>query len=327
MSNNSPRFSIIICLYVVTERFFSDLAKFLLLNTDPTEYELILVTEKGQKLPTLPLPFRQVEATIQPISLGEKRDLGIAVAKGEFCALIDDDAYPHPDWLEAAAKIFDSDPQIAAVGGPNLTAPDDPWPALVGGYIYESYLTSGAAQYRFLSRPRRQVAELQGVNLIIRTSVLRQLGGFRSRLSSGDDTKVCRDIRALGYQVIYDPAVQVWHHRRPFAVAHLKQIRNMGRHRGFFVKAYPETLAPIYFLPTLFALCLLAGLFIAFIWLPSLIITLAVLLIGYLIAVLANIFRIGWRAALIVGWGILLTHLVYGLAFVHGLFLKRIERP
>ncbi len=327
MTKKSPRFSIIICLYVVTDRFFSDLAKFLLLVTDKSQYELILVTEKGQKLPSLPLPYRQIEASIKPISLGEKRDLGIAVAQGEFCALIDDDAYPSPDWLESAAKIFDTEPQVGAVGGPNLTAPDDPWAAKLGGYIYESYLTSGAAQYRFLACPRREVAELQGVNLIIRTSILKELGGFRSKLSSGDDTKVCRDIRALGYQVIYDPSVTVWHHRRPFPSGHLKQIRNMGRHRGFFVKAYPETLAPIYFLPTLFAVTIILGLILGIIWLPILTVILALILAGYLIAVLANIARIGWRAAWLVGVGILLTHLVYGLAFVQGLFLRRIERP
>lgn len=327
MSQKRPRFSIIICLYVVTDRFFSDLAKFLLLQNNPSEYELIIVAEKGQELPTLPLPYRQVEATIKPISLGEKRDLGIAVAQGEFCALIDDDAYPSPDWLNAAAKIFDSEPKVAAVGGPNLTAPDDPWLALVGGYIYESFLTSGAAQYRFLPCPRREVAELQGVNLIIRTSILKELGGFRSRLSSGDDTKVCRDIRALGYQIVYDPTVKVWHHRRPFPSGHLKQIRNMGRHRGFFVKAYPETLAPIYFLPTLFAITVIVGLILGLIWLPILTIVLALILAGYLVAFFANIARIGWRAAWLVGVGILLTHLVYGLAFVQGLLMKRIERP
>lgn len=326
MSEKMPTVSIIICLYRVGERFFEDLKKFSRLNF--TDYEIILATEAEttitpEQLPDLPIRIVKAEGKI---SLGEKRDLGIRAARGHYCAFIDDDAYPDASWLREALAIFQKNEKVGAVGGPNITAPDDPYVAQLGGLIYESYLTSGAAQFRFIPQPRRIVAELQGVNLIIRRSILEQLGGFRSKLSSGDDTKVCRDIRQFGYQVLYDPKVKVFHHRRPFPLPHLKQIRSMGTHRGFFVKAYPETLAPIYFLPAILAILFLGGLVLS---LFSLVMA-GLFALGLAVAIVAGALSVIKRTtpgtALLVGLGIILTHIVYGLFFLYGLTLKTVER-
>jgi GT2 family glycosyltransferase len=322
-----PVFSIIICLYIVGERFFEDLKKFK--NLKYKNFEIILVTEKDTKLSNFSeykLPIRVVKAIKSPISLGEKRDIGFRTARGKFCAYIDDDAYPNADWLSNALKVFSSNSSIGAVGGPNLTPPEDNFWSKIGGYIYESYFTSGGAQYRFLPKKRRIVSELQGVNLIIRRDILKAIGGFKSHLNSGDDTKVCYSIRNHGYKVVHDPGVLVYHHRRPFPVGHLKQIRNMGTHRGFFVKAYPHTLAPIYFLPTLLTLSFAAGIIGSLFSKTILLFFLPSFGLVFLIAYISVIKRAGILLSFYVAIGIIMTHIFYGIFFIRGLFLREIEK-
>lgn len=322
----SKKFSVIICLYVVDERFFKDLEKFSRLKYK--NFEIILVCEKNTQLEPINKSIKIVKSKKDKISLGEKRDLGIRASSGEFCAFIDDDAYPDAGWLANALKIFNSDKKgkIGALGGPNLTPPDDSFFAQVGGYIYESYLTSGEIQYRFLPRSRREVDELQGVNLIIRKEVLKKVGGFNSRLYSGDDSKVCSAIRAAGYKVIYHPKVAVYHHRRPFPVAHLKQVRNMGKHRGFFVKAYPQTLAPLYFLPSFLTLGFFGGLFGSLFSKEVRIIFLSFFLIVFGVGFLSVYKRAGFLKSFFTSLGIILTHITYGISFLKGLTLESIER-
>lgn len=324
MSSRKIKFSVIICLTRIGPQFFNYLAKFAL--QEYRNFEIILVTEKDSKLPKFSLAVRIVRPRQKPISLGEKRDLGLRAARGEYCAFIDDDAYPHPKWLANALKVFKTSSKIAVVGGPNVTPPDDTFWEKVGGHIYESYLTSGELQYRFVSKKRRFVGELPGVNLIIRKDVLKKIGGFDSRLYSGDDSKVCSAITSLGYKVCYDPKVIVYHHRRAFPSGHLKQVRSMGKHRGFFVKAYPKTLAPLYFLPTALTLGLFGGL-VASMFYPQIrmlygLSFLAFFFLGYFFSVKTA----GYFKSIFVSIGIILTHIIYGISFVRGMTLTHIER-
>lgn len=324
MNKEIPTFSVIVCLYKVTDRFFSDLEKYKKL--DFKNLELILVTEKDFARDNFSIPLRVIKAKRKPISLGEKRDLGFKAAKGKFCAYIDDDAYPDSKWLTNAKKILDKNPKVGAIGGPNITPSEDSFWEKVGGHIYESYFTSGEAQYRFVPKKSRNVSELQGVNLIIRKNILQRLGGFNSRLNSGDDTKVCNNIISQGYTVLYDPSVRVYHHRKAFPKGHLRQIRNMGTHRGFFVKAYPETLAFIYFLPLMLLFGLLAiilvVLFIGPLRTPLIVVAFSFLLSLYMIEAK----RAGFIMGIPVVFGILVTHITYAIFFICGFFLKRIEK-
>lgn len=324
MPSKNPLFSIIICLYIPNKRFYFDLNKYS--NLKYKNFEIILVTEKNYKLENINFQVKVVKSAKEKISLGEKRDLGFRIARGSICAFIDDDAYPDPLWLSNALKIFNSDSKIGAVGGPNMTPKEDGFWEKIGGFIYESYLTSGEAQYRFLPRYRRTVAELQGVNLIIRKDILQKLDGFKSKLQSGDDSKVSSNIRELGYKIVYDPNVKVYHHRRSFPLGHLKQIKNMGTHRGFFVKAYPKTLSPIYFLPSILTLGFFIGLILIIFFEGYIQSFFRLLLFFFLLGFISTIKRSGIIKSIFVSLGIMLTHLTYGIFFTRGFLLKSIER-
>jgi hypothetical protein len=99
--------------------------------------------------------------------------------------------------------------------------------------------------------PVRDVDDLPAYNLFVRTETLREIGGWGSKLYGGEDTMTCLRLVQSGYRLVYDPGVLVFHHRRPILLPLVRQVANVGRHRGHFARALPATSRrPIYFAPT-----------------------------------------------------------------------------
>ena len=145
--DKQPHVSIIIPLYVIEERFFEDLKKFDKLNYKNAE--ILVVCDKKVALPTLKnFKVKLVQTHKKSTGPAHKRDIAIDVAKGTLCAFIDDDAYPHRDWLKNAITHF-SHPNIAGVGGPGVTPPEDDYWEQLTGTVYNSYFCGGAARFRF----------------------------------------------------------------------------------------------------------------------------------------------------------------------------------
>jgi len=226
---------------------------------DYTDFEvLVFYTEDGGPVLENPPSFLRLIRT-DLVKPGDKRDLALEHAKGEVFAFIDDDAYPQPDWLARAMKHFE-DEEVGAVAGPNVTPEDDPLSWKASGVILESFLGSGSIAYRYRSVGSvKDVDDFPTVNLIVRRDVFDRIGGFDTHYWPGEDTKFCLDVVNMGKRIRYDPDVVVFHHRRPLFWDHFHQIGRYGRHRGYFMKAFPETsLRAIYFTPVLLLLYAIA---------------------------------------------------------------------
>lgn len=285
-------------------------------------FEILVITDKKEELDGVKI-FPSLE-----LGPAFKRNLGAEKAKGEILAFLDDDSYPKDNWLENALKIFSESAKITGVCGPTLTPSMDNVFQKASGWVLASWLgAGGAGVYRNRVMGRREVDDFPSVNLLIRKKDFEKIGGFDINHWPGEDTKLCLDLAGLEKKIIYDPAVVVYHHRRPVFLAHLKQISRYALRRGFFAKKFPQTSFRIgYFLPSIF----LAGLFLGpilaalspfflIIYLSSVVIYLVLLLFSG-IEVFSrerNLFL-----ALLVMLAILLTHLVYGFLFPIG-FLKK----
>lgn len=310
-----PKVSIIIPLYVIAPRFFDDLRKFKNLNYQ--DYEIIVVCDKkiDIKIPKVKFVLTKKDRT----GPAEKRDIAIKLSSGEICAFIDDDAYPDIDWLEKAIIHFQH-PQIAAVGGPGVTPSEDGYWEQLTGLVYGSFFCGGQAQYRFIKGKMQFVDDYPAYNLIVRKKVLKQVGGYGSHFYGGEDTFLCLKIIKEGYHILYDPDVVVFHHRRSFLISYLKQIGNVGLHRGYFAKRYPRTSRrPMYFLPALLA----AGFFI----LPfiNLSMFLYLTIFFFVVGMASVIKQTTVINSMFVSIGIISTHIIYGLNFVRGLLTKNVK--
>ena len=252
----------------------------------------------------------------------EKRNIGIAAATGDIVAFLDDDASPQPQWLAQACRHFTME-DVGAVGGPAVTPPNDPTMAHLGGDVYASPIVSGGARFRYYPERIRDVDDIPSCNLLVRASILREIGGFNTRYWPGEDTILCLEIAKRGLRQVYDPFAMVHHHRRPLFLPHLRQVGRYAMHRGFFCRVFPQTsLRFSYFVPSLFVVGLVAGAAASAAW-PAL----RPFYLGAVAVYLAVTFTFAFKKRpsdwLILWSGIMLTHIWYGIRFIQGIVFGR----
>lgn len=330
---NKIHVSVIIPLWVDSERFYQDLIKFNEIQS--VEYELLVVYDNGKRIPEgiekNVTNLRLVPTKQSSTGPAEKRDLASKLALGRYLAFIDDDAYPDKDWIKEILTGFNHK-DIVAVGGPGITPPEASFLEKVSGKVYESYLCSGLAQNRFVRKEETFVIDWPAYNLVVRKEIFDQVGGFDVKFYGGEDTFLCMKLLSLG-KIRYLPNAFVYHHRRPVFMSLFRQIYNIGKHRGYFFKKFPKNSRKFFYtLPSILTLGLLSlillSLFSVYFFL-----TLAFLLLLSFIIALVTIsnekslsFIKNLRLRILASIGIIGVHVSYGISFIEGLLTKNLER-
>ncbi len=278
-------------------------------------------------LPDEPLAWNDPRLRVEPTGPARparKRNRGAALARGDILVFLDDDTRPLAGWLDAALPHFE-DPRVAAVGGPSVTPPDDPFWAQVSGAAYESWLMSGDERRRYVPGAPAEVHDWPSCNLLVRRTAFEEVGGFGTDFWPGEDTAFCLALVQRGHVIRYEPRAVIEHHRRPSLARHFVQLANYGLHRGHFAKRYPETSRRLpYFVPSLMVMtgavllalavlgCAVAG------W------ALAALVGLHLALGATSLAKHPTRLILPSACVILLSHAAYGVSFLRGLIVSRL---
>jgi len=215
--------SVVVCAY--TEARWSEMlaaVESLQAQTLPPR-EIILVIDHN---PALFERSRQQFSGVTVIENREQRGLsgarnsGLAAARGEIAAFMDEDAYAAPDWLETLAGGY-QDERVMGVGGaivPVWASERPRWfPEEFDWVVGCTYLGMANATP---SEPA-PVRNLIGCNMSFRRAVGEAVGGFRdgigrvgSKPVGCEETEFC--IRANGLfaeqHFLYMPAARVFHH-------------------------------------------------------------------------------------------------------------------
>jgi len=145
-------------------------------------------------------------------------NVGLDQAIGDAVAMTDDDAAPHPDWLERIAGHFRADARVGGVGGRDRIFQDgrtDDWPpqARVG---ISTWYGRTYGNHNCGVGPAREVEALKGVCMAFRRTAIGELR-FDRRLR-GPGAQVANEylfggaIRCAGWKLVYDPAILVDHY-------------------------------------------------------------------------------------------------------------------
>lgn len=316
--------SIIIPVYVKTPYFFESVRE--CLKLEYPSFEILIIVDAKTKVSFSDKKVRVLRTGRSRTGPGEKRDRGILKATGDFIAFLDDDSYPAIDWLKEAVRVLYKE-KVGAVCGPGLTPPADSFSQKITGAVLASPFGSGPYFYRFAKGGPRFVDDYPAYNLIIKRDGLLKIGGFGTKFYGGEDTTLCLKLINTGEKIYYHPDVIVYHHRRKFPFEYMRQVGNVGLHRGYFVKTFPQTsLRPSYFGPALLTM----GLPVLLIWLFSNQ-SIATWFLGGLIAAYLTIFVHSLRQnslgiSVLLPFAILLNHLTYGVQFSRGLMTKKLKR-
>ena len=160
------------------------------------------------------LPLRAV--TVKVPGVVAAMNAGLDVAQGEIVAFTDDDAAPHPDWLERL-EVYYADDQVGGVGGKD--------------FIYEgNQLQQGErtvvgkvqwfgrviGNHHFGVGEARSVEVLKGVNMSFRRCAIAPIRFDERMLGTGAqvhfECSCCFTLKRAGWKLIYDPKIVVDHY-------------------------------------------------------------------------------------------------------------------
>ena len=217
-----PRISVIICTYNRAKLLARALLAFRG-QEGAAEAEIIVVDNASgdhtprvvQRCTEFLRPTLPVTAVHEPVQgLSRARNAGLAAARGEIFAFLDDDARPAPGWLRAIAEIFAAHPGAVAAGGPIEPEFQASRPHWLGTGVegYYSILDLGTRTIEF---PRKLLPF--GANMALRRRALgdvrfsESLGRSGDSLASGEEFDVLSRLRTQGGRIIYAPAMRVHH--------------------------------------------------------------------------------------------------------------------
>jgi len=186
------------------------------------DFEVIVVNDGGNA--PRDSRKRDIDLTIltQPNrGPGSARNTGVANARGEFIAFIDDDCIVPRDWATKLLAALRKSPH-AMVGGRTVNAlTSNKYSAAsqsLVDYMYRYY--DGSA-----GRPRFFTSN----NFAVSADLFRRIGGFDESFRAAEDREFCRRWNEAGHPMVYDESVVVLHAHDLGALSFHAQHFNYGR--------------------------------------------------------------------------------------------------
>jgi succinoglycan biosynthesis protein ExoA len=259
-----------------------------------------------------------------------QRNAALKAAHGDIICFLDDDSAPEPGNLRRAVSHF-KDPKVQMVGGPNLCPLDAPLLEQVFALVLASWVAFGPSRARYAAVGQvRETSEKELIlcNLLARRQSMLDLGGFNEALYPNEENALMDELQKQGGKLIYDPQVLVRRRPRSNLKAFARMLMTYGRGRAEQFRVHPTPGSAPNFAPPLFCVYLLALPFLLELTssgkvclLPLACYVLAVLAQAVVLAVGGQVLQSLATIPLIV-----LTHILYGLGFWHGLFTT-LRRP
>jgi GT2 family glycosyltransferase len=193
-------------------------------QTYPADLTEIVVVGPNSSMLTERWPIKAVET--HPIYYpGEARNIGAAVATGEYFLFIDDDCEPAPDWIEQNVRELEL-PRIGAVGG-----------QIAGKSRAFFAQCVDFSSFAFSQVNRRMETAICSASMAVKRKAYEDAQGFSEELRSGEDIDFCYRLMKMGYKTVYQPAVKVLHnHRRQDFATLMRYSYFYGRVKGLYVK-------------------------------------------------------------------------------------------
>jgi glucosyl-dolichyl phosphate glucuronosyltransferase len=219
MASGRVRFSVVICAY--TDKRWDDLVaavESVRVQTHAPE-EVIVVIDHNPSLAERvwrEIPHVTCVENHGRQGLSDARNSGLAVARGDVVAFLDDDAEAEPQWLSLLAESY-ADPAVVAVGG--FAEPD--WAEGRPSWFPREFDWVVGCTYRGMPEVASPVRNLIGCNMSFRREIFADLGGFTAgigRLGTRpvgcEETELCIRIaqRRPGSVILFDPRALVHHH-------------------------------------------------------------------------------------------------------------------
>jgi glucosyl-dolichyl phosphate glucuronosyltransferase len=211
------KISVVICAY--TEERWDDVLDAVgsVRSQSLPAHEIILVIDHNPALLgrlRLALPDVKVIPNSGHRGLSGGKNTGVAAARGDVVAFLDDDATAEAEWLAAMAGGYDV-PNVAGVGG--LTLPR--WDTAIPRWFPDEFAWVVGCTYRGMATG--PIRNLMGGNASFRREAFDVAGGFRSGIGRAggrrplgcEETEFCIRLRQAAPETVllFEDSAVIWH--------------------------------------------------------------------------------------------------------------------
>jgi glycosyltransferase involved in cell wall biosynthesis len=207
--------SVVVCTHSAERRLMLDDLIRSIVSGSLQPHEVVIVVDRNPPLleqlraQRWPLPVRVLASSGSGLSAA--RNTGWQAVQSAAVAFIDDDAVASGDWLAELVAAFEQY-QADVVGGhlePSWTGGQPAWFSRSLGWVV-------GCSYDGMPRVPARVRNVIGCNMLIRRSLLEQLGGFNTTfgrtgggLAGAEETELCIRANQLGATVMLIPGASV----------------------------------------------------------------------------------------------------------------------
>ena len=159
-----------------------------------------------------------VKVVSEPLNAPAAYNFALKMIRNEVLGFVDADAKVEKEWLNKLVTYLD-DPQVAGVsGGIETWNTENPWARSIGYDLKNRY-----------ARLRKNALRIATMNLLLKKSVIEEVGGFDEKLPSQYDTDLGFRITSRGYKILYEPDAKCYHFNRSTVKAYFRQQLQYGK--------------------------------------------------------------------------------------------------
>ena len=213
-----PKVSIIVASYNNEQTIEECLKSILALDYASDSFEVIVMdgcskdktVEIAQKLPVKVVSLR--------LNCPAAYNYAMKIVAYPILGFVDSDAKVEPNWLRLLVTHL-GEPHVAGVSGSIETwNKDNPWAKSIGYELKNRY-----------SRIGPYTSRIATMNLLLKRSVIEEIGGWAEDMPSQYDTDFGFRVSAKGYKIAYEPKAVCYHFNRPTLRAYYRQQLQYGK--------------------------------------------------------------------------------------------------
>jgi cellulose synthase/poly-beta-1,6-N-acetylglucosamine synthase-like glycosyltransferase len=159
-----------------------------------------------------------VKAFSKQLNAPAAYNFAMKIASHEILGFVDADAKVERNWLKKLIPRLVEAKTAGVSGNIETWNAENPWARSIGYEIKNRY-----------SRIGDYVGRVATMNLLLKKSVLKEVGGFNEGFPSQYDTELGFRISRLGYRIAFERTAICYHFNRPTVRAYFRQQRQYGK--------------------------------------------------------------------------------------------------
>lgn len=185
----------------------------------PQDLIEVIVVDGCSKDATVKIAQKHTAKVVSaPLTAPAAYNYAIKIVSNDILGFIDADAKVEKTWLKKLVKHI-SLPQVAGVSGSIETwNTENAWARSIGYDLKKRY-----------ARLKKHVIRVATMNLLLKRTIVQEVGGFDENLPSQYDTDLGFRITSKGYKVVYEPNAKCYHFNRSTLIGYFRQQLQYGK--------------------------------------------------------------------------------------------------